>query len=179
MDLSILEKLVDREADVFDNLSEKGGRDVTALVERNRGAPASTVAELLVGTALSDLHKPMPEKNSDNLGRLEYRDAPHRSGNNDCLDTHELRGELRLSVLEQQLQNFLEIRIKFIKTASLRVGARKTGNVPNEQASLRVTLDHCGEVSHSYISSVSQQADSILRRQVTALPRRAMRIGPT
>jgi len=104
-------------------ICEEGGRDVTALVERNRGAPASTIAELFAGTTLSDLHKSKPAKNSDNFGRLEYRDGPHRSGDHDRLDTHELRCKLRFSVLRQHLQNFLEIRIEFIESGSLARGA--------------------------------------------------------
>jgi hypothetical protein len=155
----MFEKLIDRETDVFDDLSEESGRYVTALVERNRGATASTVTELFVGPTLTDLHEPKPQKNGDNLCRLEYRDAPHRSGNHDRLETHELRREFRLSVLQEHLQNFLEIRIEFIERASLRVRARETRNIPNEKPSLRVTLDHSGEASHLYTSSVRQQVE--------------------
>jgi hypothetical protein len=166
----MFEKLIDRETAFLDDPSEKSRRYVTALVERNRGATASAVAELFVGPTLTDLHEPKPQENSDHLCRLEYRDATHRSGDHDRLNTHELRREFRLSVLQQHLQNFLEIRIEFIERASLRVRARETRNIPNEKPSLRVTLDHCGEVSHLYTSSVCQQVEQV-PDPTTASPR--------
>ena len=44
----MLEKLIKCETDVFGNLTEQDWRDVSALMEQNRCAAASSVAELFM-----------------------------------------------------------------------------------------------------------------------------------
>ena len=52
--LSVLEQLIKREADVFGDLTEQDWGNVATLMKRHRGAAASGIAELFVGTALAN-----------------------------------------------------------------------------------------------------------------------------
>jgi hypothetical protein len=51
----VLEQLIKREADVFGDLPEQDWRNVSTRVNRHRGAAASGITELFVGTALANL----------------------------------------------------------------------------------------------------------------------------
>ena len=46
--LSVLEQFIKREADIFGNLTEQDGRDVSTLMKRHRCAAAGGIAELFV-----------------------------------------------------------------------------------------------------------------------------------
>jgi hypothetical protein len=75
--LSAPEELVDCEADVAGDLPEQCGRYVSTAVKRHGGAPAVSMSELLVGSALPGLDEAVPLQQRDDLARLQDGDGPH------------------------------------------------------------------------------------------------------
>src|SRR3546814_5000174 len=70
-------------------------------MKRHRGASTLGVTELLVRTTLTHFREPERNQDGDDFARLENGDVPHRSGDCDVLDTHELRLQLRLAVFKK------------------------------------------------------------------------------
>lgn len=138
----MLEKIVGREADIFGDLPKESWCDITTLMKWHCGALASIVAELLVRTTLPHLHKAQSQQDCDDLGRFEYRDTSHYSGDHDRLYTHELRVEFGLSVFQEHFQHFPQIGIQFVEAGALRMRAREPRNITNEESGLGVTLYH-------------------------------------
>jgi hypothetical protein len=91
---------------------------------------------------LPDLRKPHPEQDGHNRRGFEYRDVSHCSRNHNGLDAHELRVELWFSVFEKHFEHLAKIRVQFVEAGALRVRARETGHIPDEQTCLRVTLNY-------------------------------------
>jgi hypothetical protein len=73
---STFEELVDGETDVSCNLSQQGGRYVSASMKGHRCAAAFSMSELLVRSALSGLNKAEPVEQRDDLARPQDRDGP-------------------------------------------------------------------------------------------------------
>ena len=86
-----------------------GRSDVATVVEGNRGGPAIGVAELLVGTALTDLDEAVGLQQRDDPPGAEDRRAGHGSGDLDGAHVDELGLEGRLAVLEQHLDDLAQV----------------------------------------------------------------------
>ena len=74
--------------------------------------------ELFVRAALTNLLKPQPLQNGNDLARLKYGDTRH-SCNFDGLNSDKLRLETRGTVLAQHLDYFFEIEVKLIQGGGL------------------------------------------------------------
>ena len=77
MGLAVFEKLIDCKPYIFGDLPQQDWRNITTLVERNRGATACTIAELFVRTTLPDFSETEFYKNRNDLGGFENRDIAH------------------------------------------------------------------------------------------------------
>jgi len=72
------EELSDRETDVASDLPQKGRGDVSGPMEGNGRRATVSMAELLVRSALPDLHEPEPLEQRDHLARSQNGGRPHR-----------------------------------------------------------------------------------------------------
>ncbi len=88
--LSMLEKLIKCETDVFGNLTEQDWRNVSALMERNRCAAASSVTKLFVCPALTNFGEAKLDENSDDFVGFEYGNIAHDSSDGDVLNPNKL-----------------------------------------------------------------------------------------
>ena len=95
--------------DVRGDLAQERGRDIAAGVEGHRGGAAIGMTELLVRAALPGLAEAVGLEESDDLPRLEDRQAAHGSGDLDGAHVDELRLERRLAVLEQHLDDLAQV----------------------------------------------------------------------
>ena len=138
----MLEQFIKREANVFGDLPQQDRCDVSPLMKWHRGAAASSIAKLLVRTALAHLGETESKQNGRHLTRLEDRNISHRSSYGNVLNSHEFRLKHRLTVLKKHSNHFAQVEIDLIKRFSLRMRARKTGNEANEQTGLRTPLDN-------------------------------------
>jgi hypothetical protein len=75
--LSDCEEFPHCKPDVVGDAPQQGGSDVTAGVEGHRGAAPIRVAELLVGSLLSNLGEPEPFEQCSDLPRPQNRDVAH------------------------------------------------------------------------------------------------------
>lgn len=100
LDLPLLKKLRNGEADVLGDLAQQSWRDVAARMKGNSSAASGPVTKLLVRSALPHLDKSQLAQDGDDLGGLQYRDARHVSRNRDVLDSDKLRFEYRLAILQ-------------------------------------------------------------------------------
>ena len=164
-ELTVLQKILHGHADVFGNLPQQDGRKITPRVERDSGATAIRMPELLMRTALTNFLKPQPLQNRNDFAGLEDGDTGH-SRNFDGLHSDELRFESRGAVLAQHLDDFLQIRVEFIERRGLRMRARKAGNIANIKSGIRATLDHCGIGFHigSPLGSDTRHSSSLEQR---------------
>ena len=100
--------------------------------------------ELLVRSLLASLTKTKLLQNRDDLSRLQYRNVAHlRDPHCNRLDAYELCLELRLTLLEEHLDDLLEVALEFIERLGLGVGTGESGNVADQQASLRILFHDC------------------------------------
>lgn len=74
---SWVEKLVDREVDVFGDLPEQDWGNVSTLVKRNSGTPAVRMSELLMRTLLANFCESVRAKDLHDLSGGKYRDVSH------------------------------------------------------------------------------------------------------
>ena len=88
--LSMLEKLIKYETDVFGNLTEQDWRNVSALMERNRCAAASSATKLFVWPALTNFGEAKLDENSDDFVGFEYGNIAHDSSDGDVLNPNKL-----------------------------------------------------------------------------------------
>jgi hypothetical protein len=72
-----IEELLESEANIVGDATEKNRRDVASLMDRNRGAAAIGVAELLVGTLLTDLDEAVLPKELDHLTGRQNGNVAH------------------------------------------------------------------------------------------------------
>jgi hypothetical protein len=135
-------KLPDGQADVRGNPLEKQGVDVPSTVHRHRRGASIGVPELLVRTALPHLREPEGLKDRDDLARAEDGYVTHGSGDLHRRGTDELSLHLRLAVLEEHLDHFLEVVHQFLDGIALRVSARKARNMTHVQARVRGAFDN-------------------------------------
>ena len=142
-ELTLLQKILHRHADVFCDLAQQDGGEITSCVEWNSRAPAVGMPELLMRAALTNFLKPQPLQDRNNLAGLENRDAGH-SHNFDGLNSDELRLQAGGAVLAQHLDHFLQIRVEFVEGGGLRMCAGKAGNIADIKSSIGATLNHCG-----------------------------------
>jgi hypothetical protein len=152
--LSVLDELGNREADVFGDLPKQNRRDVSTLVKRHGRAMAGAVSILLVRTALSDFGEAELEQNGDDLGGLQNRNITHDLCNCDVVDADEFRLKLRFAVLEEHGNHLLEVFVQLVERLALRVSTRKSRNKADEQTSMRITLDYCGERPHGVFRGI-------------------------
>jgi hypothetical protein len=66
----------------------------------------------------------------------------------DGLRADELALELRFAVLEEHGRDLFEVLAKLVERRTLRMRTRPAGDIPDEEARLRVALDDSGEAPH-------------------------------
>ena len=71
--LSLADEVFCRHADVLGDLTKQWRRDVTTLMERNGGAPAKGIPELLVGSSLSHFHESHGQQDPHHFRRFQNR----------------------------------------------------------------------------------------------------------
>jgi hypothetical protein len=69
-ELTIFQEFFDGKTDIFGNLSEENGGDISPRMEWNRGAPTIGVAKLLVASFLANLSKTEAHQNVYHFSRL-------------------------------------------------------------------------------------------------------------
>lgn len=138
----MLEKLIECETDVFGNLTEQDGGDISALMKWNRCAAACCITELLVRSALADFGEAEFDKNGDNFIWFEDRNIAHESSDSDVLNPNKLRLQHRLAVFQKHCNDLVQIAIDLIQRFSLRVGAGEAGHETNEQTGLCASLNY-------------------------------------
>jgi hypothetical protein len=97
----MLEHLGHRETNIFGDLAEKNGRNVTAEVKRHSCTATRVITKLLVRTTLPHFAEAQFAQDRYDFGRLENRDVTHDSGDGNVLYPDKLRFENRVAVLEQ------------------------------------------------------------------------------
>ncbi len=95
---------------------------------------------LAVRAALANLNESETHKNRSDLPRLEDGNVAHELRDLHGLRSDELPLELWCSVLKQHRYDFFEVLAEFVECGALRVGARSSGNVADEQPCGFVTL---------------------------------------
>lgn len=73
-----LQKLVDREADVFDDLTEQDWGDVPALMDRHGCDSSIGMLKLFVRSALAEFGKTEAFQHGDDFSRFENGNGAHR-----------------------------------------------------------------------------------------------------
>jgi len=132
----VLEKLIKCETDVFSNLTEQDWRDVSALMERNRCAAASSVAKLFVRSALADFSEAEFDKNDDDFIGFEDGNIAHDSSDSNVLNPNKLGLQHRFAVFQKHGNDIVQIVIDLVQSFPLRVSAGEAGHETNEQSSL-------------------------------------------
>jgi hypothetical protein len=138
----MFEKLIKCETDVFGNLTEQDGGDISALMKRNRCATACCITELLVRSALAYLGETEFDKNGDNFIGFEDRNIAHESSDSDVLHPNKLGLQHRLTVFQKHCNDIVQIMIDLIQRFSLGVGAGEAGHETNEQTGLCASLNY-------------------------------------
>ena len=141
-------ELVGGKPDVLCDLTEQDGRDIAALMERHRCAPAFRVPKLFMRTPLADLRETERNENGDDLAWLENGEVSHCLCNGDVLDTDKLRLQVGFAVFEQHGDDFLEVAVKLVEGFALRVGAWETWNKTHKKFGLRATFNDGRVSSH-------------------------------
>ena len=111
-------------------------------MKRHRGAAASGIAELFVGTALTNFGEAESEKNGYDFIGFEDGNIAHGSSNGDVLNSNELGLQRGFTVFEKHCNNVVQVVIDFVQRFPLRMSAGKAGNKTNEQASLWAPLNY-------------------------------------
>ena len=112
----VAQKLFESRADIFDDLAEKHGRNVSPRVVRNGGAASVAVPILHVRTALSDENKAHRLQDAADLARLENGRFGHelrRDG--DALSANEFSFQVGLAVLQKHFDDLAEVTLELIK----------------------------------------------------------------
>jgi hypothetical protein len=98
------------------------------------------VAEPLLRAALTGLAETVRLEQSDDLPRLEDRQAAHGSGDLDGAHVDELGLQRRLAILEQHLDDLAQVLLQLVDVGALAVGARPARHVADKQTAIGVTL---------------------------------------
>ena len=107
--------------------------------------------ELLVGAALANFYESKSLKASDNFPWLENGNRAHteRLRDADGRRTDELCFRIGRAVLEKHADYFAEVLAQLVLRRALTMGTRKARHVPDEQSSVCVAFDNCGERMHA------------------------------
>ncbi len=124
-----LQEFLDAQTDIAGYLPQQRWGDVASFVERHRRSASVGMAELLVGTALSDFNKSESGKDGHDLARLENRNG-HGSIYLDSFGAHKLRIERRLTVFEKHRNHFAHVVSQLFQGSTLGVCAGKPGTEP-------------------------------------------------
>jgi len=108
------------------------------------------MAELLVRIALAYFDKTQSVENRDDFARFEDRNAGH-SVNDDGLRADELGLELRLAVIQQHCDDFLQIGVQLVERGALAVRSGKARNVAHVQVRAGAAFNHGGIAAHGAI----------------------------
>ena len=111
-------------------------------MKRHRGASASGIAELFVGTALTNFGEAESEKNGYDFIGFEDGDIAHGSSYGDVLNSNELGLQRGFAVFEKHCNNVVQVVIDFVQCFPLGMSAGKTGNETNEQARSRAPFNY-------------------------------------
>ncbi len=140
--LSMLEQLIEREADIFGYLTEQDWGDIPTLMKWNRCATACGITELFVRSALADFGETEFDQDGDDFMGLEDGNVAHNSSDGNVLDSDELGLEHGFAVFQKHGNNIMQIVVDFIQCFSLGMGAGETRNKTDEQASLWASLNY-------------------------------------
>lgn len=122
-------------------------------MDRDGGHPTIRVTELLVGATLAYFPEAQRFKERDDLAGFQGRDAPHGSGDLEGMSADELRFDLGLTVLKQEVNDLAEVYFELVERAPLRMGARPAGDVAHKDPGVRISLDNSGESTHEELSA--------------------------
>ena len=81
------------------------------------------------------------------------------------MDADEFRLKLRFAVLEEHGNHLLEVFVQLVERLALRVSTRKSRNKADEQTSMRITLDYCGEIPNGIFSGVADLIVGLAKAQ--------------
>ncbi len=76
----MLQKFVNRQSNVFGNLTQKNRRNVSAWMNGHGCVPAVLMAKLLVGTTLTNLDETKRFEDGNDLSRLQDGNSSHVQG---------------------------------------------------------------------------------------------------
>ncbi len=110
---------------------------------------AVRVPKLLMGSTLSDFFKPKALEKCHYILRFEDGQIAH-SAHHDELSSDKLTIHLRLAILKQEFNDFLEVLVEFIQALGLGVGARETGHIADKKTCRRTSFNDSGKSSHDY-----------------------------
>lgn len=99
------------------------------------------MSELLVRPALTNLAKPEPLQQRDDLAWLQDRPLPQGSSNLDRSHIDELGLKHRLPVFEKHLDHFAKVLLKLVQVRRLRVGTRPARDVTDKKARFRIAFN--------------------------------------
>jgi len=94
----VADEFVNGESDVFCDLAEQDGRNISAFVKRNCCAPPVCVAILLVRTSLPSFNKSKLLEYRNNFCRFQDRKRSHLSRDLHSLRSDELAVEFWLAI---------------------------------------------------------------------------------
>lgn len=99
-------------------------------------------------TALTYFGESERYKNGYDLARLENRDVSHRLCDSDILNTNKFGLQVRLPILEEHGDDFLEIAVQLVEGCPLGVGTAKSRHEPHEQLGPWATFNYGRKISH-------------------------------
>lgn len=164
--LSVLEQLIKRDADVFGDLTKQDWGNVSTLMKRYRGAAAGGITKLFVRTALANFGETESEKYGYDFTGFEDRNIAHDSSYGDVLNSNKFGLQRRFAVFKQHCNNVVQVVIDLIQRFALGMSAGKTGNEPNEQASLRAPLNYCRIDFHGRLRNHMEKQIIVLRSAI-------------
>jgi len=82
------------------------------------------------------------DKDGDNFAGFEDGNITHESSDGDVLNPNKLRLQHRFAVLKKHGNDIVQVVIDLIQCCPLRVGAGKSGDKTNEQASPWAPLNY-------------------------------------
>ena len=144
-----LEHFVNRKPDVLGDLAEQGGGNVPNRMERDRGTTSVAVSVLSMGAALSHEFEAQSKEHGLDLTGLQDRDGSQSSGDPNCIGADELGIELRITILQEHLNNLFHVVKKFIDGGPLGVGTRPSGDVSNIDPGIGVEFDDSCIIAHA------------------------------